>query len=739
MTKVRLGNLCLAAAVAGVILCAVLMRAFYMPYSGFLRTVLYNILIFSWAVSVWWRILHAQTRRCLLGAAALMLFWLDIRLIRYDFAQTPEMLRRLWYAYYIPMLLIPTLALYTLFFLDRGQSAPLYKYRYMIFVFPVVLFSLVLTNDCHQLAFAFPPGQEVLGSPDYTYRFVYYLCLLWIFSCAVFTVVYLVRRCRIPHTKRILWLPLVPIFLATLYALLYKHILNVPWMHAIAGDMTVVQCLTFTASFEACIRCGLIQSNMGYATLFEVSMAKGLITDRAFVPVQCSMQAAPLHEEQLRQALTGSVQLDATTQLHGHPIRKGYIFWQEDITELVALLEELRLTQEELHDIGDIIQAETAQKAQWLKLSEQNRLYDKIETVTARQLARIQEYLIALKATDDIDTARRLLKHIVILGTYIKRRSNLVFVCDKAEDIDTTELRLSLFESAESLRLSDIRCAVQIADTAKIPPVSAVAIYDAFEAIIEATLPGLQEILFCAEHTAQDLLICALHIAEVTAETILVQFFVGRLVPEAAGVGADLVRQNHSAVRQAAKLQFEVDQADVGIQHDLLQHFVDLECVLGNGVQLFLGGKVKGQGVIMVDERVMQVVVLVAVLQDGGLEHLALGHAHAQAEVTGCNVADDDLQRHDLDLLHKGVAVIDLLHVMGGDALLLELPHQSVGQLVVDNALVANGALLLTVTGSGVILIVDHDDLGIVGSENLLGLAFVQLLKLLHSNTSMIN
>ena len=65
---------------------------------------------------------------------------------------------------------------------------------------------------------------------------------------------------------------------------------------------------------------------------------------------------------------------------------------------------------------------------------------------------------------------------------------------------------------------------------------------------------------------------------------------------------------------------------------------------------------------------------------------------------------------------------------MGGDTLLLELLHQSVGQLVVDNALVANGALLLTVTGSGVILIVDHDDLGIVGSENLLGLAFVHLL-----------
>jgi len=62
-----------------------------------------------------------RTRRCLLGAAALMLFWLDIRLIRYDFAQTPEMLRRLWYAYYIPMLLIPTLALYTLSFWIGGS------------------------------------------------------------------------------------------------------------------------------------------------------------------------------------------------------------------------------------------------------------------------------------------------------------------------------------------------------------------------------------------------------------------------------------------------------------------------------------------------------------------------------------------------------------------------------------------------------------------------------------------
>ena len=96
--------------------------------------------------------------------------------------------------------------------------------------------------------------------------------------------------------------------------------------------------------------------------------------------------------------------------------------------------------------------------------------------------------------------------------------------------------------------------------------------------------------------------------------------------------------------------------------------------------------------------------------------------------MTGGHVADDDLQRHNLDLLDEGVAVIDLLHVVGGDALLLELLHQSVGQLVVDNALVADGALLLAVTGRGIVLVVHHNDFGVIGGKNLLCLAFVQLL-----------
>ena len=267
--------------------------------------------------------------------------------------------------------------------------------------------------------------------------------------------------------------------------------------------MTVVQCLTFTATYEACIQCGLIQSNTGYATFFEVSSAKGIITDRQFATVVRSARAAPLTEECMRQAIEDTVQLDRNTLLRGHAISGGYAFWQEDITEMADLLDQMRLTREELNDIGDIIQAETAQKAKWLQLSEQNRLYDQIEAVTARQLTLMQKHLDNLQSAPDAESARRLLKQIVILGTYIKRRSNLVFVCDKADVIDTDEVRLSLFESAESLRISGIQCTVQISETAQIPASCAVAVYDAFEAILEATLPGAENLLFCALHSEQ--------------------------------------------------------------------------------------------------------------------------------------------------------------------------------------------------------------------------------------------
>ena len=502
MTKAQRTNLAVGLGLAALMALAVTLRAVKFPRAGLIRTVLYGTVFTAWGVSVWWRILQRPLRRCLMAAAGLMIYWLSIRLIRYDYVTLPHWERWTWYGYYLPMLLIPTLALYISLFLGRAETWHPDKKSYFLFVPPLALLALVLTNDLYQTVFVFAPGQARLGDPAYTYGWGYYLCAGWMAVCGVLTLVRMVRRCRVPRTKRFLWLPVVPMLVLLVYTVLYSN--HVWFVRTYLRDITVVFCLCFTAVFEACIQCGLIPSNVGYAALFEASAAKAEITDGSLYTLFRADQTMQLTDAQKQAALQGQARLDRSTLLKSHAIRGGRVFWQEDIRELADMLEQLRLTQEELQDTGDVLRAETEQQAKFLRLTEQNRLYDLVEKTTAPQLVQMQELLARLRHADNVDTARELLGRLVILGTYLKRRSNLIFVSDKKSSIDTMELRLCLNESAEALRLYGVTCAIKIADAAEIPEASAEMMYTLFEALVESTLPGLTQLFLYAEPTSTD-------------------------------------------------------------------------------------------------------------------------------------------------------------------------------------------------------------------------------------------
>lgn len=195
-----------------------------------------------------------------------------------------------------------------------------------------------------------------------------------------------------------LGLPFVPVALAALYSILY--ISRIPWLKMLAGDMTVVQCLLLAAGIESCVRCGLIliQSNTGYRALFEASGIRAEITDKA-LRVQ-----APFPENKLREAVHQTTHLGRNTLLKGSPIRKGFVFWQEDISELQDALDRLLLVQDELRDTGDILKAENAQKARKLKLEEQTKLYDLVERESAPQFARLEVLLSELSGVQSQGT-----------------------------------------------------------------------------------------------------------------------------------------------------------------------------------------------------------------------------------------------------------------------------------------------------------------------------------------------
>ena len=137
---------------------------------------------------------------------------------------------------------------------------------------------------------------------------------------------------------------------------------------------------------------------------------------------------------------------------------------------------------------------------------------------------------------------------------------------------------------------------------------------------------------------------------------------------------------------------------------------------------------------ITVQQGVTQLVVLIGELDGGLIEDNALLHAVVLGEGAGGDITDNDLQRDDGDLLDDGLALVDLLNKMGGNTLLLQVSHQAVGHLVVDDALAVDGALLQAVECGGVVLVGNDELLGVLGGEDLLGLAFVQLLQLLHDS-----
>ena len=307
-------------------------------FCAILRPLIYIGMFVIWSVSLRRRTIQPQVRRYLTAISTLMVFWLTVRTTKYLFTEDPWTLRHLWYLYYLPMLFIPLLGLLVALSLGKAENFRLPKWTASLFIPSAALFLLVLTNDFHQMVFDFPEDAAVWEN-DYSYGVGYFLAVGWMILCALAALVTMLVKCRIPNSRRVFLLPFLPTLLALVYGIF--DALRLPWLKAIAGDMTVVFCLLFAAVLECCIRCGLIQTNTGYGQLFETGTIGAQITDDAYQIRYASSNAMHLSPDVMRDAETGSVSLDKNTLLKSSRITGGHVLWQEDITDMTALLEKL--------------------------------------------------------------------------------------------------------------------------------------------------------------------------------------------------------------------------------------------------------------------------------------------------------------------------------------------------------------------------------------------------------------
>ena len=470
------------------------------------RPSIYIGLFATWGISVYNRIIQPQVRRYLTAISALMVFWVAIRGIRYLLEGCPWVMRHLWYLYYLPMLFIPLLAVFVAMSLGKPESFRLPKWTALLYIPTTALLLLVLTNDLHQLAFEFP-ADAVVWMDDYRYGIVYFLAVGWMTLCALTSLVIMLVKCRVPHSRKVLMLPFVPAAVALIYSVCY--VFRAPWLRLIAGDMTVVFCLLFTAVLESCIQCGLIQANTHYTELFDASTVGAQITDHEYHVILSSGAAKAVDIETLRQTDQAPVMLEGGIRLSGAPIKNGHVIWTEDMSPLINVLNDLEEAKENLQDNNDILEEEHAVKTREAHIAEQERLYNIIQRDTEKQICFMDEMIEQVEKADTDEERKHLLKKMLVIGAYLKRRSNLVFLADKDSMLEAKELELSIEESINNLETFGVACGFISDLTEPILSMQMIAIYDFFEEITERSLDCMNSIIIHAGKK-QNVLFCTI-------------------------------------------------------------------------------------------------------------------------------------------------------------------------------------------------------------------------------------
>lgn len=452
---------------------------------------IYLGILVSWGISVYDRIVNNNIRRHLIVLVVLMMFWLLMRTLRHTvFRYVYPFGMWCWYAYYVSMILIPQLCLFAAKHIGKPENYKLPKKWYLMYIPSILMIAGILTNDLHQWAFYFHEGYEA-GWNIYQHGALYYIVTAWIFACIAFMIAELLKRCRIPGTHKTIWLPIAMLGIGVAYTILY----------AVDSDifgfieMTSALCFTVVAIWESSIKTGLVQSNTHYDELLKHSGLGVAVVDKDYMVHYRSDDALTLTTAQMKAANSEPVMMGGGIRVASSKIRGGRTLWQENLSELLDILDELKELRAELEGSNAVSMQNYRMDKKIRTLEEKNRLHDELHRQTAHQINLLNDWLARFMEVKEPNQKRELLRRIVAVGAYLKRRNNLILVNEQDGLIKAEELNLSIQEMMKNLQLAGIRCAGSVDFEGDLPAGAAMRLFDFYEYVVESAFDGLQSLL----------------------------------------------------------------------------------------------------------------------------------------------------------------------------------------------------------------------------------------------------
>ena len=450
------------------------------------RNTVHISLLFLRVVSLHRRLMNKNVRRLMLAVGCLMLFWLIDKIVKWDFtgSVTHPLVRYLWYGFYVGMLFIPTLGAFIINYLGKPENYSHPARLNYLLIPPAVLLALVFTNDLHQKVFVFYNG-FINFDLDYSYDWVYYIVMGWFIVMGFYFVVMMLLKSRVPGSRRLQKMPILIMSFAALFWVGYS-------MRLYNCDLTVMDILIIVLLLESAIQSGLLPSNTNYRQLFDATTIPVQIVDRDYQPHYVSAGALPVSEMKMRQSESGTVHMGRSL-LNSAPIYGGRVVWEDDISELTVLQQQLQDAQEQLGEENTLLQAELELKEQRAKTDEANRLYDRIAEEVEPQL--IKTDLLLQRIVREPENREKLLAKTCVLGSYIKRRGNLLLLGEDAKRISARELEYCIRESLENLRLGKVFTSLNANCAGQLPLEHIVAAYDIYETVTERLLDNMTAML----------------------------------------------------------------------------------------------------------------------------------------------------------------------------------------------------------------------------------------------------
>ena len=469
-------------------------------WMSYIRAALYLLLFALWGFSLDRRIIQTQALHCLRLTAALMLVWLILRTLKYEFVTDLTVARYIWYLYYLPMLFIPLLGVYIALSLGKSEEYRLTEKAGFLTAIPGILFLLVITNDLHQQVFAFSSG--VPGVPDnYSYSHgIFYFCgLAWMVACMAFSLVLLLKKSRVPSGSKKRMRPFVIACITILYALLYLS--GLPAIRWWLGDMNVTFCLLYAAIYESCIHCRMIQSNTGYVELFEATTLAACVADRSGNIVLRSRAAG---EDMVCPREGVQLLRPNGVRISSAPISGGYVVWQDNVRPMIELRAKLSENKAIINSNKEKLQEAYIIQKKLSELTEKNRIYDAVETRYGEQITRAGQLLQQCRGAEP-EEIQGALKRLLLLGTYIKRSANLFFLGLEYELLPQQELRLTIDEAVRVMTVCGTDCSVVYHTTRPMHSAEVARLFDLLKTVAEATIGGLYSLFISVSDSEMNL------------------------------------------------------------------------------------------------------------------------------------------------------------------------------------------------------------------------------------------